>query len=276
MHGKYVLAPVILLMVLVLAGTNIGHATQIQTDGTRSIVPLDAKHDTGSAKSAKIEKKVQTKASTKKITSKKKRGKTKHASTGLKKRSAKSRSKTISRRSVIPQGHATADIGAIMTEELKSYTPYDLWLAYELPEAYTQLTTQARLKRLRLSIVESAYNYVGTPYVWGGTSPDGFDCSGFVRYVYEENGIHLSRTSGEQAREGATVSITELRPGDLIFFNMNRRNRRPIDHVGLYLGEGHFIHAPSKRSRMIKIETLENGYFLPKIVEARRVIDSVR
>lgn len=274
MLGRFVLAPVIFLMALGLIGTDTGHASQIQADGARSIAPLSAKKDSVSATLAK--KKTQPATPAKKITSKKKKSKTKHAAVGGKKRPAKSKTKAVARKSIKPSVRATADIDTILTEELRAYTPYDLWLAYELPETYTQLTTQARLKRLRLSIVESAYNYVGTPYIWGGTTPDGFDCSGFVRYVYEENGIHLSRTSGEQAREGSTVSISELRPGDLIFFNMNRRNRRPIDHVGLYLGEGHFIHAPSKRSRMIKIEALENRYFLPKIVEVRRVVDNVR
>ena len=273
MQVRYVLAPVILVMVLGLIGTDIGHASQVQSDRTQSIAPSSSNQNTDSTT---ISKKLQPAHPAKKIASKKKNCRTRHAAVSKKKRSVKGKARVSSHKKTTPSGRATADIDTILTEELKAYTPYDSWLAYELPETYSRLTTLARLKRLRLSIVESAYNYVGTPYVLGGTTPDGFDCSGFVRYVYEENGIHLSRTSGEQLQEGSTVSISELRPGDLIFFNMNRRNRRPVDHVGLYLGEGHFIHAPSRRSRMIKIETLENDYFLPKIVEARRVVDFVR
>ena len=273
MLKRYVLAPVILVMVLGLIGTDRGHAAQIKSSGAKAIASLGSNQD---SVAVTLEKKHQPAASVKKITAKKKKTKSGYASASGKKRKAKSKVKTASRKKLNSSCRSNADIGTVLSEELTSYRPYDLWLAYEQPETYEDLTTQARLKRLRLSIVESAYNFVGTPYVWGGTTPDGFDCSGFVRYVYEENGIHLSRTSGEQAREGSSVSISELRPGDLIFFNMNRRNRRPIDHVGLYLGEGHFIHAPSKKSRMIRIENLENTYYLPKVVEARRVVDHIR
>lgn len=272
MLRSYVLAPVILVIVLGFMGVEFGYAAQTQSDGKQTIAPSNSKQVPAPAK---IDKKPQSTSCAKKAAVRKKKTHTKHAGSA-KKRVTKSTVLSSSTGDPSSTGRTTADVDTILTEELVSYRPYDLWLALENPETYNTLVTQARLKKLRLSIVDSAYNYVGTPYVWGGTTPDGFDCSGFVRYVYEENGIRLSRTSREQARHGSTVSLSELRPGDLLFFNMNRRNRRPIDHVGLYLGEGHFIHAPSKKSRMIQVENLESSYYLPKIVEARRVVDHLR
>lgn len=85
-------------------------------------------------------------------------------------------------------------------------------------------------------IVETALKYLGTPYVWGGTTPNGFDCSGFVKYVYSQHGIYLSRTTYTQIYDGIQISSSELQPGDLIFPNDG--------HVGMYIGNGQMIHAP--------------------------------
>jgi cell wall-associated NlpC family hydrolase len=149
----------------------------------------------------------------------------------------------------------------------------DLWLTKDAPEKFRQGMNDEELDELTLSILESAFSYLGTPYRYGGTSPEGFDCSGFVQHVFNENGISLGRTSRDQALEGSHVSLYDLRPGDLIFFNM--RNRRShIDHVGLYIGKGQFIHASSDRHRKIAVEKLDTNLYLPRMVEARRVFDN--
>lgn len=89
------------------------------------------------------------------------------------------------------------------------------------------------------SVVETALLYLGVPYVWGGEDPDiGFDCSGLVRYVYLQHGIELPHYSGYQFKMGKEVGIDELQPGDLVFFG------NPVHHVGIYVGNGYFIHAP--------------------------------
>ncbi len=90
------------------------------------------------------------------------------------------------------------------------------------------------------SIVNKAYQYLGVPYVWGGTSPGGFDCSGFIQYVYRAQGINLPRTSGGQASSGSYVSISNAQPGDIVYFGQSR-----VTHVGIYIGNNRMIHSPS-------------------------------
>lgn len=138
-----------------------------------------------------------------------------------------------------------------------------------------RLMNDGYLDEQTVRILQSAYSYIGTPYQWGGTTPDGFDCSGFVKYVYNENGILLRRSSHEQALEGKPVPITELKPGDLIFFKMSRRfrDRRRVNHVGMYVGNGQFIHATSNPyAHEIRVDELDSGRYLSRIVEARRVV----
>lgn len=101
------------------------------------------------------------------------------------------------------------------------------------------------------SIVAYASNFLGVPYVWGGTSPSGFDCSGLVQYVYAHFGVNLPRTSQAQQNVGVAVSRSELQPGDLVFFGS------PAYHVGIYVGGDSFINAP-KTGDVVKIANLSN------------------
>ncbi|AZV55230.1 C40 family peptidase [Clostridium sp. AWRP] len=101
------------------------------------------------------------------------------------------------------------------------------------------------------AVVAYASNFLGVPYVWGGTSPSGFDCSGLVQYVYANFGINLPRTSQEQQNVGTPVSRNELQPGDLVFFGS------PAYHVGMYVGDGKFIEAP-RTGLSVRIAALDN------------------
>lgn len=92
----------------------------------------------------------------------------------------------------------------------------------------------------KTAIVNTAYSKVGCPYVYGGTGPNGFDCSGFVQWVYRQNGISIPRTTYSQYAAGTKISYSQIQPGDLIFFNTNGQN---LGHVGLYVGGGKMIHA---------------------------------
>ena len=119
-------------------------------------------------------------------------------------------------------------------------------------------------------VVEYAKKYLGYKYVSGGASPaKGFDCSGFTTYVYKNFGVSLNRTSGGQSNNGVAVSKDDLQPGDLVLFNNDANTK--IGHVGIYIGDGNFIHA-SNPSDGVKITTLLSGYYKTRYVGARRVI----
>lgn len=131
------------------------------------------------------------------------------------------------------------------------------------PEPSTSGTTGAE-------VVEYAKQYLGYKYVSGGASPvAGFDCSGFTTYVYKHFGISLYRTSTDQIKNGVAVEKSDLQPGDLVVFNNDANTA--IGHVGIYIGDGNFIHA-SNPSDGVKITTLTTGYYQKRYVGARRVI----
>lgn len=121
-----------------------------------------------------------------------------------------------------------------------------------------------------VEVVEYAKQYLGYKYVSGGASPEaGFDCSGFTTYVYKHFGISLARTSSAQNKNGVAVEKSDLQPGDLVVFNNDANTA--IGHVGIYIGDGNFIHA-SNPSDGVKITTLTTGYYQKRYVGARRVI----
>jgi hypothetical protein len=121
---------------------------------------------------------------------------------------------------------------------------------------------------LQLNIVTTATQFIGTPYRWGGTSSqNGFDCSGLTLTVYRLNGMDLPRSSGEQFKIGDPVASDALEKGDLVFFTIGRSKR--IDHVGIYSGEGQFIHAPG-RGKRITVASLSEDYFKKRYQGARR------
>ena len=116
-------------------------------------------------------------------------------------------------------------------------------------------------------IVQSAKLQLGVPYKFGGHSPsEGFDCSGLAMYSYRINGISIPRKTTDQFKLGKHITRTELNSGDLLFF---RTMGRSVSHVGIYLGNDLFIHAPSSRKN-IQIETLNKPYYKKRYLGARR------
>lgn len=120
-------------------------------------------------------------------------------------------------------------------------------------------------------LLQKALALLGTPYRWGGTSPDGgFDCSGMVGYVFRSAlGIELPRVARAMAKDGEKVERSSLAAGDLVFFS--RRGKR-VDHVGIYVGGGRFVHAP-RTGKDVEVSSLTEGYWSRKFMQARRVAE---
>lgn len=117
------------------------------------------------------------------------------------------------------------------------------------------------------ALIKEAEKYLGIPYVYGGTTPDGFDCSGFVKYVFAEMGITLKRVSRDQyAHCGTKVERKDLQPGDLVFFGSNG----VVGHVGIYTGKGQMIHSPST-GKTICYTSIESNYYKSHYIGAKRI-----
>jgi len=108
---------------------------------------------------------------------------------------------------------------------------------------------------------------VGKPYHYGGFDLKGFDCSGLVYYIYRELGMEIPRSAAEQHQRASSVERNELLPGDLVFFQINRRR---ISHVGIYVGENRFVHAPQTGKR-VELRNLDDTYFAKRFVGAGRL-----
>ncbi|MEQ8225076.1 MAG: C40 family peptidase [Candidatus Eremiobacterota bacterium] len=143
----------------------------------------------------------------------------------------------------------------------------------ELKYTYNQCSTMANYTPARplssrgssvaAKVVQTAYKCIGIPYVWGGESPSGFDCSGFVQWVYAQNGISITRTADTQYMEG--ISVQDLEPGDLVFFTTYAPG---ASHVGIYLACSKFIHASS--SGQVKISSLDDEFYKSVFIGGRR------
>ena len=138
---------------------------------------------------------------------------------------------------------------------------YEALLGRDMPDISRGSSVIAR------RIVQTSMQYIGVPYVFGGTTPYGFDCSGYVRYVFAQAGIALPRMADEQYYYGTPISTSELRAGDLVFFSTYTYGP---SHVGIYLGDNTFINASS--SRGVVIDSLGNSYWSSTYIGARRIL----
>ena len=122
------------------------------------------------------------------------------------------------------------------------------------------------------AVLNFANKQMGKPYVWGAEGPSSFDCSGFTYYVYKNAaGITLPRVSADQSKYGTTVSKSNLRAGDLVFFDTSGSNNGAVSHVGIYIGGGQMIHCSSSKGQVIKT-SIETNYWVNAFVRAKRVL----
>lgn len=134
-------------------------------------------------------------------------------------------------------------------------------------QAYNQTSRSGYVDRTsNAALIEYAKQFLGLPYVYGGSSPAGFDCSGFVQYVFKQFGTNLSRTTYTQVNEGTYVSRDQLQMGDLVFFASGGN----VSHVGIYISDGNFIHS-THTGDVLKISSLNSGYYNTNFYCGRRV-----
>ena len=138
---------------------------------------------------------------------------------------------------------------------------------------YTVLVDQseAAASSLGQEIADYALQFVGYPYVYGGSSPSGFDCSGFTSYVYRQFGYSLNRSAANQLDNGTPVSMGELQPGDLVLFKKAGTGSKRASHVGLYIGGGQFVHASTSTVGVI-ISNMTDAYYTTGFVGGRRIV----
>ncbi|MEN8641177.1 C40 family peptidase [Pseudomonas sichuanensis] len=138
--------------------------------------------------------------------------------------------------------------------------------------AFSSNSKPYQLPVLADSILERGMALIGTRYRFGGTTEQGFDCSGFIGYLFrEEAGMNLPRSTREMINVDAPkVARNKLKPGDLLFFSTNGRGR--VSHAGIYLGDNQFIHSSSRRSGGVRIDSLGDRYWSKTFIEAKRAL----
>jgi len=122
-------------------------------------------------------------------------------------------------------------------------------------------------QRSQATTVEIALQQLGAPYRYGGHDPSGFDCSGLVYYAYKQQGIKIPRSTKTQLHYSKTIPRSQLRSGDLVFFNISKAK---VSHVGIYIGESRFVHSPSPGKR-VHVSSLKNPYWHRHYIRAGRI-----
>ncbi len=174
---------------------------------------------------------------------------------------------TIEEGTIEPDHDYTITVGAIVGEDEVFSLPVSF--TYKGPAKLTSSQYIANNPQAQ-SVLNEAAKYLGVPYVWGGTSPSGFDCSGFAQYVYAKNGISINRVADDQLHGKGTyiASMSDLQPGDLVFFGSGSY----ASHVGIYVGDGQMIHAPSTGKTIMYTDIANSSYYTSRFIGGKRLI----
>jgi cell wall-associated NlpC family hydrolase len=183
-------------------------------------------------------------------------------------------------RTLLPQPAAPAAERLVATGAAADAEPADDWAGepssvyIPLNDGTSEYGIEYQLARRVSTTLESpvaqALSYLGAPYRMGGTTRDGIDCSGLIEVVFRQWGLAMPRTAAEQFQQGRLIAQQELQPGDLVFFR--NTYKRGVSHVGIYVGDGRFIHAAGKRKGVV-VGELAKSYYQHRFVGARRLGD---
>jgi len=170
-------------------------------------------------------------------------------------------------------------MGISQTQNIKTASPIKIspdieYISYHSKPVYIPEQHQYSYIQTVNTIEENAKSFLGTPYVWGATGPSTFDCSGFTQWVYRDAGINIPRVSRDQARVGNYVAFNQLQRGDMMFFDTHKHRTGKVSHVGIYLGDGNFIHASSRGRKVVIYNFNEKTFYKKRFLWGRRVTEN--
>ena len=152
---------------------------------------------------------------------------------------------------------------------------YNAPLSYIPPRRYQRTYPAPRVNPHIVNKIEwDAKRLLGKRYVWGATGPYTYDCSGFTQKIFRDAGINIPRVSRDQARVGQFVDYSHLRKGDMVFFDTHKKRTGRVTHVGIYLGNGNFIHASSGAKKIVIFNFNEKKFYKNRFLWGRRVINN--
>ena len=162
-------------------------------------------------------------------------------------------------------------------EVVPAVRTYNSPLSYIPPRRYQRVYSTPRINPHIVNKIEwDAKKLLGKKYVWGATGPYTYDCSGFTQKIFRDAGINIPRVSRDQAKVGRFVDYSHLRKGDMVFFDTHKKRTGKVTHVGIYLGNGNFIHASSGAKKIVIFNFNQKKYYKSRFLWGRRVINNSR
>ena len=170
---------------------------------------------------------------------------------------------------IISEYQTVATYEPIPTTEAVPYTEQPI-APYKISAIYPTTPDNKTID----SIERNAKKFLGVPYVWGATGPSKFDCSGFTQWVYRDVGIKIPRVSRDQAKVGEYIRYADLQRGDMVFFDTKKHRKGKVTHVGIYLGNGDFIHASSSGKKVVIYNFNKKSFYKKRFLWGRRVTNN--